>query len=42
MERYLNDKYGSGTVELAMKDSYYNMKEKIEPHMGLIERQEPP
>ena len=34
---YLNGKYGAGTVELAMKDSYYNMKEKIEPHMELIE-----
>lgn len=28
---YLNEKYGDGTVELEMKDSYYNMKEKIEP-----------
>ena len=23
----LNDKYGAGTVEVAVKDSYYNMKE---------------
>lgn len=35
---YLNEKYGDGTVRLAMKDSYYNMREKIEPHMELIER----
>ena len=35
---YLNEKYGDGTVHLAMKDSYYNMREKIEPHMELIER----
>ena len=34
---YLNAKYGLGTVELALQDSYYNMKEKIEPHMELIE-----
>jgi len=35
---YLNDKYGAGTVELHLKDSYYNMKEKLEPHMHIIER----
>ncbi len=35
---YLNKKYGAGTVELTLKDSYYNMKEKIEPHMYLIHR----
>lgn len=34
---YLNEKYGSGTVQLELKDSYYNMKSKIEPHMFLIE-----
>ena len=28
---FLNAKYGQNTVVLAMKDSYYNMKEKIEP-----------
>ncbi len=33
----LNEKYGAGTVELTMKDQYYNMKEMIEPHMDLIE-----
>ena len=27
-----------GTVEAAVKDSYYNMKEKIEPHMDLIDK----
>ncbi|WP_077610883.1 peptidase T [Clostridium sp. Marseille-P2415] len=40
MERaaeYLNDRYPTGTVELILKDSYYNMKEKIEPHMYLID-----
>ena len=35
---YLNAKYGKGTVELTMKDGYYNMREKIEPHMYLILR----
>lgn len=35
---YLNDKYGENTIELSLKDSYYNMKEKIEPHMFLIDR----
>lgn len=34
---YLNDKYGEETVELQLKDSYYNMKEKILPHMHIIE-----
>jgi tripeptide aminopeptidase len=33
---YLNSKYGEGTVRLFIKDSYYNMKEMIEPHMELI------
>lgn len=34
---YLNKKYGSGSVEIHVKDSYYNMKEKIEPYMYLID-----
>ena len=34
---YLNDKYGAGTVKVSIKDSYYNMKEMIEPHIHLIE-----
>lgn len=37
IEEYLNRRYGAGTVELLLKDSYYNMKEKIEPHMYLID-----
>ena len=36
----LNKKYGEGTVELTVTDSYYNMKEKIEPHMYIVERAE--
>lgn len=35
---YLNQKYGEETVELEMNDSYYNMKEKIEPCMYIVER----
>ena len=34
---YLNDQWGQGTFRLEMRDSYYNMKEKIRPHMELIE-----
>ena len=33
----LNRKYGEGTVQVEVKDSYYNMKEKILPHMHLVE-----
>ncbi len=34
---YMNQKYGQGTIELLMKDSYYNMKEKLKNHMYLID-----
>ena len=33
----LNEKYGAGTVELNMKDQYYNMREMVEPHIYLID-----
>lgn len=33
----LNGKYGEGTVELDMKDQYYNMKEKIEPVKHIVD-----
>ena len=33
----MNEKYGAGTVELELKDQYFNMKEMIEPHFHLIE-----
>ncbi len=33
----LNAKYGEGTVSVEVADSYYNMKEQIEPHMFLID-----
>ena len=29
--KFLNQKYGEGTVTVMQKDSYYNMKEKVEP-----------
>jgi tripeptide aminopeptidase len=35
---FLNEKYGFGTVDAEITDSYYNMKEKVEPHMYLIHR----
>lgn len=33
---FINAKYGN-VLELKLKDSYYNMREKIEPHMEIIE-----
>lgn len=33
----MNRKYGAGTVELVLKDSYRNMREKIEPCMEVID-----
>lgn len=36
----LNRKYGLGTVEVKVKDSYRNMREMIEPNMYIIERAE--
>ena len=35
---FINAKYGKGTAELTLKDSYYNMREKIEPCMYIVER----
>jgi tripeptide aminopeptidase len=34
---HLNIKYGTGTVKLVMFDQYYNMREKIEPVMHIVE-----
>lgn len=34
---YLNTKYGAGTVEVQIRDSYRNMREVIEKHYHLIE-----
>lgn len=35
---FMNCKYGEGTVELTVKDSYFNMRKCIEPHMYVVER----
>lgn len=35
---FLNAKYGEGTIVVNMKDSYYNMREIMEPNMHLIDR----
>ena len=35
---YLNKKYGDGTVTVTLRDSYFNMKEKIEPVMYVVDR----
>lgn len=34
---YLNKKYGEGTVEVEIHDQYYNMIDKIRPHMHLVD-----
>ncbi|MBP3618617.1 MAG: peptidase T [Lachnospiraceae bacterium] len=34
--RFLNEKYGEGTVVVELEDSYYNMKEKLADHMHLV------
>ena len=34
----INRRYGEGTAVATVKDSYYNMKEKIEPHIQLIHK----
>jgi tripeptide aminopeptidase len=33
----MNEKYGQGTVEAEVRDQYYNMKEKIDPQMHVID-----
>lgn len=35
---FMDQKYGDGTVEIALGDSYYNMREVIEKNMHLIDR----
>ena len=37
IEKIMNEKYGSGTVKLEVRESYRNMKEAILPHMHLVE-----
>ena len=33
----LNGKYGEGTVEVVLKDQYYNMRQQVEPLMHIID-----
>jgi tripeptide aminopeptidase len=35
---FINRKYGEGTVELTIRDSYFNMKKCIEPCMHIVEK----
>lgn len=35
---FINRKYGEGTAELTIRDSYFNMKQCIEPCMYVVER----
>ena len=35
--RHINAEYGEGTVEIELRDQYYNMREKIEPVMHVID-----
>ena len=35
---FINAKYGEGTLELHLRDSYFNMKKCIEPCMYVVER----
>ena len=35
--RRLNAKYGQGVVEITITDQYYNMKEKIDPNMHVVD-----
>ena len=34
---WLRDQYGQGAVDITITDSYFNMEEKIRPHMHLID-----
>ncbi|RLD80153.1 MAG: peptidase T, partial [Bacteroidetes bacterium] len=37
---YMNTKYGKDTIEMDLKDQYYNMKEKVEPVKHIVDRVE--
>ena len=37
---WLNGRYGAGTVDAEVTDSYYNMREMVEPRMDIITRVE--
>ena len=35
---YLNAKYGAGTVNITLRDSYFNMRQIIEENMYIVDR----
>ncbi len=35
---FINQKYGAGTVELTVQDSYFNMKKCIEPYLYIVQQ----
>lgn len=37
---WVNGRYGAGTAEVAITDTYYNMRQMVEPRMEIIERVE--
>ena len=36
IEKQINEKYGEGTAELVLKDSYYNMRDKVFPEFAFL------
>ena len=36
LTRKINQEYGEGTVEVELRDQYYNMREKVEPVMHIV------
>ena len=36
LARKINQEYGEGTVEVELRDQYYNMREKVEPVMHIV------
>lgn len=34
---FMNAKYGEGTINLEVKDQYFNMKKEVEPHYHIVE-----
>lgn len=36
--KFIDEKYGEGTVTPVVKDQYYNMREMVEPHYDIVEK----
>ena len=34
---YINKRYGAGTLDLRLRDQYYNMLEKVAPHPEILD-----